>query len=78
MVSDFGEFLSIAGQIIAYILVLILVVQILRTLFGGTWEIENIILAIVIFNLTISFGMGRYLIHINNKISTVDKKCMGT
>jgi len=77
MVSDFGEFLSIAGQITAYIIALILIAQILRALFGGTWEIENIILAIVIFNLTVSFGIGGYLLHLNNKVSKVDKKMYG-
>ena len=77
MARDLGEYLSIIGQIIAYIIAVILIVQILRALLGGTWEIENIILAIVIFNLTISFGIGGYLIHLNNKVSKVDKKIHG-
>lgn len=75
--KDIGEFLSIIAQIAAYILGLILIVQIVRLILGGSWEIEDVILAIVIFNLTITFGIGGYLIHLHNIISRVDKKLHG-
>lgn len=75
--SDFGEFIAIIGQVIAYVIAIILVVQILRYIFGGTWEIEEIILALVIFNLTVTFGIGGYLIHLNSKISEVNTKIEG-
>lgn len=74
---DFGETIALIGQIVAYILGVIIIIQILKALFGGTWQIEDIILALVILNLTITFGVGGYLIHLNNKISTVNTKLEG-
>ena len=75
--KDLSKTLSIIAQIVAYILAIIIVIQILRILDGGSWKIEEIILALVIFNLTISFSIGGYLIHLNNKISNTDKKMHG-
>ena len=67
---DLGKYLFIVSQIIAYILAIIIVVQIIKYIFGGTWQIENVILAIVILNMTISFGL-------ISKISRVDKTLHG-
>lgn len=72
-----GDVLFLIGQILAYILGIIIIIQILRSLFGGTWEVENIILAIVILNLTITFGIGGYLLSLNNRVSQIDKKIHG-
>lgn len=77
MAKDSGEILSLIGQFLAYLIGIIIIIQIFRILFGGTWEIENIILAIVIFNLTITFSIGGYLLSLNNKISKIDKKIHG-
>ena len=71
------NFLSIVVQVIAYIFAVIVIIQILRYIFGVTWVIEDIILALVIFNLTVTFGVGGYLISLNNKIASVDKKIHG-
>ncbi|MBS3095368.1 hypothetical protein J4231_01690 [Candidatus Woesearchaeota archaeon] len=67
--SDIWDLIAIFGQIVAYILAIILIIQILRAIFGGTWEIENIILALIILNLTVTFGISGYIISLNNKIS---------
>ena len=75
--SDFGELIAIIGQIIAYIIAIILVIQILRAIFGGSWKIEEIILMLVLFNLTITFGTGGYLVSLSNKISNVNTKIEG-
>lgn len=76
---DFWELISLVSQLFAYLIALILIAQIIRTILGGSWQIEDIILALVIFNLTIGFGIGigGYLIHLNNKISEVDSKLEG-
>jgi len=66
---SFTEVTSIIAQVIAYILAIILIIQIVRAILGGTWAVEDIILALLIFNLTITFGIGGYLISLNNKIS---------
>ena len=77
MAREIGEILSLIGQLLAYIIGIIVIIQILRSLFGGTWEIENTILAIVVFNLTITFSMVGYLFILNNKMSRIDKKIHG-
>ncbi len=77
MKFGFGEIASFIGQLLAYVLAVILVIQILKFIFGGSWGIEEIILALVIFNLTISFGIGGYLINLNNKISDINTKVEG-
>ena len=77
MAWEIGEILSLIGQLLAYIIGIIVIIQILRSLFGGTWEIENTILAIVVFNLSITFSMVGYLFILNNKISRIDKKIHG-
>ena len=77
MAWEIGEVLSLIGQLLAYIIGIIVIIQILRSLFGGTWEIENTILAIVVFNLSITFSMVGYLFILNNKISRIDKKIHG-
>lgn len=74
---NIGKVISIIGQVIAYIVGAILIIQILRVIFGGSWEIEDIILALVIFNLTINFSIGGYIINLNNKISSVNTKIEG-
>ncbi len=57
---ELGNTLSTLGQVLAYILAAVLLIQLLRAIFGGTWKIEDIILAMVVFNLTITFGIGGY------------------
>jgi len=74
---DFWKFISLLSQILAYIIAAILIIQIYKAIYGGTWQIEEIILALVIFNLTIVFGIGGYLIHLSNKVSNVDKRIHG-
>lgn len=74
---DFAERISAIAQIIAYILAVILAIQLFRAIFGGTWAIEDIILALVVLNLTVTFGLGGYLIHLSNKISDVKTKVVG-
>lgn len=69
--------LATIAQIVAYILAALLAFQIIKKLAGGSWEIEDIILGLVILNLTITFGIGSYLIHMNNKIASVDRKIHG-
>lgn len=67
--ASFTEIASVIAQVAAYILAVILTIQIVRAILGGTWAVEDIILALLIFNLTITFGIGGYLISLNNKIS---------
>lgn len=42
--NDIWKTLSIIAQIVAYILAIIVIVQIIRLVLGGSWEKEDIIL----------------------------------
>lgn len=72
-----GKIITIIAQVIAYILAIILIIEITKSIFGGSWQIEEIILGLIIFNLTITFGIGTYIISLNNKISSVNTKIVG-
>ncbi len=71
--KDILESLSIAAQISAYILGIIAAIQIIKIILGGSWVIEDVILALVILTVTICFGIMGYFININNRISKVEK-----
>ena len=75
--KDIGKKLSIVAQIIAYILAIIIIVQLLKSIYGGTWQVENVILAILVFNFTLSATIVGFLFNLNNKISEVDKTIHG-
>lgn len=75
--SDFAELIARIALITASLLAIVVIIQLFRAIFGGTWAIEEIILALVILNLTVTFGVGGYLISLNNKISTVKTKIIG-
>ena len=73
-----NKIVIIVAQIFAYILAIILIIQLWKSLVGGTWAVEDVILAFVVFNLTATFTMFGYLmyVHVNlsNKISKIDAK----
>jgi len=79
------EIIAITAQIIAYIMAIIIIIQIIRFIFGGSWEAQDIVVSLLILNITMIFGLGGYLIqsshntnskisNLNNKIFDVDKK----
>lgn len=55
-------------RMLFYLLAIILVYQIIRSLFGGTWEIEDLILGLVILNLTITFTLLSLFYDVKGKI----------
>ena len=75
--NDIWKTLSIIAQIVAYILAVIVIVQIIRLVFGGSWEKEDIILALLTLTITLVFGIMGYLININNRISKVERMIYG-
>ena len=72
--KTFVRVVTIAAFILSYILAIIVIIQILRILFGGSWSVEDVILALLILNLTLTFGMSYRL---SNKIAIVDRKLHG-
>lgn len=58
---DIWEALGIMGQLIAYILGIVVIVQIVRILVGGSWEVEDAIMALVGINIMLSFGITQEL-----------------
>jgi len=75
--KDFGSVIFIFSLIVVLVFAIILIIQIFKIIFGGSWRIEDVILALVVFNLTICFGIGGYLINLNNKILNVNTKLQG-
>ncbi len=75
--KDRGRKLAIIAQIIVYILAVIIIIQIIKKLTGNSWTTEDVILSLVVVNLTLAFGLGGYIIHLGNKIASVDRKLHG-
>lgn len=69
------QILSIVAQTLAYILGVVIIIQIARLIFRGSWMIEDAILALAI--LTLCFGIMGYLININDRISKVERMIHG-
>ena len=68
--ADINEIMSVIAQIFAYVLAAIIIFQIIKILLGGSWEIETVIFALLVLNITITFS-------IINKISKVEKIIYG-
>lgn len=65
---DIWEALGIIGQLIAYIFGIVVIVQIVRILVGRSWEVEDAILALMVLNISLSFGIMGYLIKLTSTI----------
>ncbi len=63
------KFIKISAQILFYIIAIILIIQIIRLLLGGSWTIENVILALVIANLTLTVTLMGMVYQVNNRLS---------
>ncbi len=75
--SDVWEVLSIIAQIFAYIFGVIVIIQLIKLILGGSWKTEDITLALVMAILTFVFGIMGYLIKLNNKVSKVERMIHG-
>jgi len=60
-------------QLILIIFGLFIIVQILRIIFGGSWSIESVILALVIFSIGIGINNMRKLEHVKVDIKYMKK-----
>ena len=54
IINQIIQFIGKFAKIIVYIIILILLYQVYKAIFSGTWEIEDIILGLVILNLTLT------------------------
>ena len=72
--KDMMKWIIIIAQIFAYILAIILIVQLWKSLVGGTWAVEDVILAFVMFNITLTLTILGYVISLNNKVARIDTK----
>ncbi len=48
------KFIGRFSRVIVFIILLILLYQVYKAIIGGTWEIEDIILGLIILNLTLT------------------------
>lgn len=78
MKFTFPEILFVVAQLVAYVLGIVIIIQILRIIFGGSWKVEDAILALLVLNITLTFGLFGYLLHsntgLNDKISFTNTK----
>ena len=72
--TEINKVIIIITQIFAYILATILIVQLWKSLVGGTWAVEDVILAFVMFNITLTLTILGYVISLNNKVARIDTK----
>jgi len=63
------KWLKISAQVLFYIMAAILIFQIIKVILGGSWTIENVILALVIANLTLTVTLMGMVYQVNNKVS---------
>lgn len=75
--ETFIRAVTIGAFILSYILAIIVIIQILRILFGGSWSVEAVILALMAVNITLTFSIVGFLFHINDKVANIDKKIHG-
>ena len=75
--TEISKIIMIIAQIFAYILAIILIVQLWKLLVGGTWAVEEVILTFVVLNITLTFTMLGYIISLNNKIAKINTKIEG-
>ena len=75
------QMMVIIAQVFAYILSAIIIYQIIQKLLGGSWQIEEAILSLVVLNITLTFTLAGYMVgmqnRLNNKISKIDTKLHG-
>ncbi|MBI4440063.1 hypothetical protein HY638_03760 [Candidatus Woesearchaeota archaeon] len=66
--------IAIIAQAVAYVIAIVVIIQIVRLIFGGSWEIENVILALVVLNITLTFGLVGYVMGISSKMFSVNTR----
>ena len=54
IINQIIQFIGKFAKVVVYILILVLLYQLYKVIFGGTWEIEDIISGLVILNLTLT------------------------
>ena len=72
--TEMNKIIIIIAQIVAYILAIILIVRLWKSLVGGTWAVEDVILAFVMFNITLTLTIVGYVIILNNRVARIDTK----
>ncbi len=65
-----SDLITKIALIAALIMGIIVIIQLWRAIFGGTWPLEGIVIALLVLNLTMTFNLV-------NKISKIDKKVHG-
>lgn len=68
LIDQILEFIGKFAKIIVLILILILLYQIYKAISGGTWEIEDIILGLIILNLTLTITLLTSFYNVKTKI----------
>lgn len=70
--KDWAIKATVFAQIISFILASVIIFQLFKLIFGGSWEAQEIITALVVGHIMITLGIFGYLITLNNRISSVN------
>jgi hypothetical protein len=69
---------TVVALLLAWVLGIIVVFEMLRFLFGGSWTVEELILGILTLNLSLTIGTAGYLVRGQNglalRIGRIDAK----
>jgi len=68
MIKYIIETIENIAKIIFYIITIIVLYQVTKAILGGTWKIEDLILALVILNLTVTFTLLTSIYNLKSKI----------
>lgn len=63
-----SKIITIVVLILSYILALIVIYQVTKAIFGGTWPTENILVVLAILNLTATLSMMGLLMDTRSKL----------
>ncbi len=79
--KNFEEKLVIGVLIFSLILGVIVIYQIIKILIGGSWGTDQALVALLILNISLTFGLFTYIVKsqnkIHNKLNKIDKKLHG-
>ena len=71
-----GKILGVISGIalaLSILLIVLILYQLIKIILGGSWDIQDITLALLILIITLIFGLAGYIINISSKLANVDK-----
>ncbi|MFA6023020.1 MAG: hypothetical protein WC781_02955 [Candidatus Pacearchaeota archaeon] len=74
MNKEFSDIIRIVGYIFLIILLVVIIYQVIRAIFGGTWQTENIIIGALGVILSALFVIVGFLVYQSNTIGKIEER----